>query len=294
MLCINRRYLLRTAQAQVCRDQGAAEVTAAVRTCPVRVLLGGSFSVSAQRVPGREPGRARGSRTRCRAAAPLPSEAAPGAGLRLRRVSHVGAPAPSGAVPRSHGQEPRAAVPEGPLLPDRLRAAPRGGGRPRGGAGGGAAAEGAGGSGGRARAGGAAEAALGRAEWGAVGRGREARVRRCPPSSSRGPGASRLPGAEPPSAAARSRPCPARGPARRPGPAGAPHPALRAPAACLCVCPAGVLRASRHGAGSGWGRPIVHRSLVLDLSVTDGKRSWNLLEWVALVLEVKAYFLLGK
>lgn len=34
MLCINRRYLLRTAQAQVCRDQGAAEVTAAVRTCP--------------------------------------------------------------------------------------------------------------------------------------------------------------------------------------------------------------------------------------------------------------------
>lgn len=41
MLCINRRYLLRTAQAQVCRDQGAAEVTAAVRTCPGAGAAGG-------------------------------------------------------------------------------------------------------------------------------------------------------------------------------------------------------------------------------------------------------------
>lgn len=41
MLCINRRYLLRTAQAQVCRDQGAAEVTAAVRSCPGAGAAGG-------------------------------------------------------------------------------------------------------------------------------------------------------------------------------------------------------------------------------------------------------------
>lgn len=131
--------------------------------------------------------------------------------------------------------------------------------------------------------------------WGEGGRRGFGAARRRPaegPAPPACPGLSRPP---PPPA-----PGPAPHAARQGGPARlcrctAPCPACACClSVCLPVCPAGVLRASRHGAGSGWGRPIVHRSLVLDLSVTDGKRSWNLLEWVALVLEVKAYFLLGK
>lgn len=239
MLCINRRYLLRTAQAQVCRDQGAAEVTAAVRTCPGAGAAWGdhfqsalsAFRAASPAVPGAAGRGAAPQRRSRRRRLPGPgcACAASHTWVRRRRAARCrGAMGKSRArrfrrVPFSPtGSEPRREVEDGPEeepaaeLLQKVRA----------GAGGGPGPEGPRRPRSGVRSGG---------RWGEGGR--EARVRRCPPSSSRGPGASRLPGAEPPSAAARSRPCPARGPARRPGPAGAPHPALRAPAACLCVCP---------------------------------------------------------
>lgn len=297
MLCINRRYLLRTAQAQVCRDQGAAEVTAAVRTCPGAGAAGGIiFSQRSARsgprarpCPGPQdvgPRRSAapvggGSRGR---AAPAPRLTRGCAGAERRGAAEPWARAVrggSGGSPSPRPAPSRAARWRTAPRRSRRRSCCRRCGRERG------AGPGRRGRGGRARAcgvggGGEREGGEGSAPPAVV----QPRARRLPPARGW--------------AALRRRPLPAL-PRTRPGKAARPCRCTAPCPACACclsvclpVCPAGVLRASRHGAGSGWGRPIVHRSLVLDLSVTDGKRSWNLLEWVALVLEVKAYFLLGK
>lgn len=290
MLCINRRYLLRTAQAQVCRDQGAAEVTAAVRTCPGAGAAWGdhfqsalsAFRAASPAVPGAAGRGAAPQRRSRRRRLPGPgcACAASHTWVRRRRAARCrGAMGKSRArrfrrVPFSPtGSEPRREVEDGPEeepaaeLLQKVRAGAGGGPRPEGPR--------------RPRSG-----VRSGGRWGEGGRRGFGAARRRPaegPAPPACPGLSRPP---PPPA-----PGPAPHAARQGGPALPVHrtlPCVRLLPVCVSArLPSRKLRASRHGAGSGWGRPIVHR-------VTDGKCSWNLLEWVALVLEVKAYFLLGK